>query len=118
VNVHVATVSVSWGVVGLALIAFAGWGLATEEHSQSVVVSWLIVLAFGVIAVTAAITFPRGELMGRVLVRLTSVLALLYAAMWLLLGGVEDAGGYWPWIILGTTLSIYALVASRKPRAA
>jgi len=110
-------VSIGWAIVGVALVAFAAWGLATEEHSQAVVISWLIVLAFASVAVAAAITFPKGGKSGRVFVRLASVSALLYAAMWLFLGGVEDAGGYWPCILLGVGLSVYGLVASGKQRA-
>jgi len=103
-----------WAIVGVSLGAWAIFGLLTEDHYRSVVESWLIVLSFACVAVVGAATFARGQPIGRWLIRVVSVLALLYAVMWLLLGGVEDASGYWPAIVVGVGLSVYALAVARK----
>ena len=113
-NPHVRAVSYLWAIVAVALAAWSLLGLATDEHSRSVITSWLIALGFSVLALAAGLTFGRTDLLGRVLVRVVSVLALLYSAAWLLLGGVEDAGGYWPAIIFAVALAIYTLVAARS----
>ena len=116
---HVLLVSWLWVAAGVALGAWASWGLATEGWEfQSVVVSWFITLSFALLAVAAGLAFLRGGALGRVLVRLVSSLALLYSAAWLLLGGVEDAGNYWPGITLGVTMSVYAFVVSRRQASA
>lgn len=117
-NIHVRVVGALWALVGLALGAWAIWGLLNEDHSRSVVESWLIVLAFAVVCVAAGITFGRTGLLGRVLVRVVSVLALLYAAVWLLFGGLDDASGYWPAIVFATGLSVYALFSARRTASA
>ena len=116
-HVSIRAVMYAWTCVGLSLAASTVWGLATEDHSASVVEAWLIVLAFSILAVAAGLTFGRGAAIGRVLVRVVSSLTLLYSAAWLLLGGVDDAPGYWPGIIVGVALSIYSLVVSRRARA-
>lgn len=103
-----------WAIVGLSLVAWATWGLLTESHYRSVVESWLIVLAFGLVAIAGAVAFARGVAIGRWLIRIVSILVILYAAMWLLLGGVEDAPGYWLAIVPGVGLAVYALAIARK----
>jgi hypothetical protein len=118
VSFRVRAVMYAWTSVGLALAAWATWGLATEGHLPSVVEGWLIVLAFSVLAVAAGLTFGRGAAIGRVLVRVVSSLALLYSGAWLLLGGVDDAPGYWPAIVVAVALSVYSLVVSGGARAA
>jgi hypothetical protein len=115
---RIRAVTYAWVSVGLALAAWAVWGLATEEHHASVVESWLIVLAFSVLAVAAGLTFGRGAALGPVFVRVVSSLALLYSGAWLLLGGVDDAPGYWPAIVAAVALSVYSLAVSRRARAA
>ena len=112
---HVRIVSWLWLIAGLALVGWAVWGLVTEEHSTSVVASWLIVLTYGAVAIAAGALLPRGKLLGRILVRVAASLALLYAAMWLFLGGVEDAGGYWPGIVIVVALSLYTLLMPSRP---
>jgi len=114
-NLHVRTVGILWVLVGLALGSWALWGLATEEHTRSVVVSWLIVLVFAVVSIAAGVTFGRAGLVGRILIRLVSAVALLYAAVWLFLDGVEDAGGYWPAIVFGVALAGYTFFHQGAP---
>jgi len=116
---HVKVVSYAWAIAGFGLIAWALWGLMTESHFRSVVESWLTTLAFGMLAIVASIAFVKRTLSGRVLIRLVSVVALFYSAAWLLMGGAEEASTYWPGILVGTVLSIYALViAGKAARAA
>ena len=116
---HVRAVSFLWTGVGIALGAWAVWGLITEEHWRSVVISWLILLGFALLAVVAGVTFGTTGLLGRVLIRVVSSLALLYSAAWLLLGGLDDAPGYWPAIVVAVALAIYAFaIARRQARAA
>jgi hypothetical protein len=103
-----------WAIVGLSSVAWAIWGLLTESHFRSVVESWLIVLAFGLVAIAGAATFARGIAVGRWLISIVSFLVILYAAMWLLLGGVEDAPGYWFAIVPGVGLAAYALAIARR----
>jgi hypothetical protein len=117
-NLHVRAVSYSWTTVGLALAAWAMWGLVMGRNYTFVVKSFLIVLGFSVLAVTAGLTFGGGAALGRVLVRLVSLLALLYSGAWLLLGGVDDAPGYWPAIVAAVGLAIYSFVVSGRTRAA
>jgi hypothetical protein len=117
-DIHVRVVGALWVLVGLALGGLARWGLIYEEHSRTVVESWLIALAFALACIAAGFTFGRTGLLGRILVRIVSTLALLYSAAWLLLGGVDDASGYWPAIVFGTTLSIYALFSARRGASA
>jgi lipopolysaccharide export LptBFGC system permease protein LptF len=112
-NVHVRLVGILWLITGVALGAESIWGLVTEEHWQSVVISWLIVLAFAILAVVSGVSFGRTGIIGRVLITIVSILALLYSLAWLLLGGVEDASSYSPVIIGLVALSIYALFACR-----
>lgn len=113
-NPHVRVVSFLWTIVGATLAAWASWGLVTEDHSRSVITSWLIVFGFSVLALTAGLTFGRTNLLGRVLVCVVAVLSLLYSIAWLLLGGWDDAFGYWPAIILAVLLAIYSFVAASK----
>ena len=118
-NVHVRLISGLWMLVGVALAGLATLDLVTEERSRSLVESSLIVLAAALVAVTAGLTFRRPGLLGRILVRFISIAALLYAAAWLFLGGVEDASGYWPSILFGVALAVYTLlVAKGSPSAA
>jgi hypothetical protein len=118
VNHHVNAVSILWALAGVALVALAAHGLVTESRFESVVVSWLITLGCGALAIIAAITFWRRGLTGRVLVRIVSVLVLIYAAAWLIFGGIEQASAYWPWIIISSGIAVYALwVAGRVARA-
>ena len=112
-GIHFRIVRILWLLVGIALSGYAAWGLITDEHLRPVVESWLIVLAFALVSMGAGATLGRSGLFGRVLVRLVSAAVLLYAAAWLLLGGVDDAGGYWPAIVLGVALAGYTLFASR-----
>jgi len=113
-NRHVGSVSFLWIMTGLWLIAVSVHGLVTESWVESVVTSWLIPIAFGALAILAAVTFWRRGLVGRVLIRITSALTILYSAGWLLMGGVEDAGGYWPWILFSTALAIYGIWVARR----
>ena len=113
-NRHVGTVSILWIVAGLWLIAVSVHGLVTESWVESVVTSWLVSIAFGAFAILAAVAFWRRGLVGRVLIWIASVLTLLYAAAWLLMGGVEDAGGYWPWMLFLTALAIYGIWVARR----
>ncbi len=93
-------------------------GLTVESHFESVVASWLITLGAGVLAVISAVLFWRGSLVGRLLVRAISAVALIYAAAWVLLGGIADAGTYWPWVVFSTSLAVYGLwVCGRVARA-
>jgi hypothetical protein len=115
---RVRAVMYAWISVGLALAAWAVWGLATQDHYASVVESWLITLAFAVLALAAGLTFGGGAAIGPVLVRVVSSLAILYSGAWLLLGGVDDAFGYWPAIVAAVALSVYSLGVSRRARAA
>jgi hypothetical protein len=117
-NQHVSAVSILWAIAGLGLIALAVHGLTTQSQFESVVTSWLITLGCGALAIIAAVAFWHRGLVGRVLIRTISVLALIYAAAWLLLGGVEDAGSYWPWIMFSGILAVYGLwVTHRVARA-
>ena len=113
-NRHITAVSVLWGTAGVALIGLAAHGLATESHFRSVVESWLFTLGYGTFAVIAAVTFWRRGLSGRVLIRIVSVLALIYAAAWVLFGGIEEASTYSPWIIASISIAVYALWAASK----
>ena len=112
---HVRIVGWLWLVAGVELVGWAVWGLVTEEHSTSVVISWLIVITYGTVAIVAGALLPRGGLLGLILVRIAASLALLYAATWLLLGGVEDAAGYWPGIVIAVALSLYTLLIPARP---
>lgn len=111
---HIRNVRLLSFIFGGALTAWAVWGLATQNHSSSVVVSWLIVLAFASVLVTLAATFGRTRLVGRALLGITSLVFVLYALAWLLLGGVEDAGGYWPALVLGVVFFGYANYVSYR----
>jgi hypothetical protein len=113
-NVHVKAVSSMWALIGAFLGAQAIWGLLTESHYRGVVESWLMVLAFGAVAIGGAVAFARGRSIGRWGIRIVSVLALLYSAMWLLLGGAEDASGYWLGIVVAVIASVYGLIVARK----
>ena len=117
-SIHVRVAGYLWILAGVALGSWAVCGLTTEEHSKSVVESWLIVLGFAVLAVVAGLTFGCTATLGRVLIRLVSIFALLYSAVWLFLGGIDDASGYAPAIAFATVLAIYALVVSRRTRSA
>jgi hypothetical protein len=118
VNRHIGVVSILWAAAGVALIATGARGLMVESHFESVVASWLITLACGALAVISAALFWRRGPAGRVLIRAISTIALIYAAAWLLLGGIEDAGTYWPWIMFSTSLAVYGLwVCGRVARA-
>jgi hypothetical protein len=117
-SIHVRVAGYLWILAGVALGTWAVWGLVTEEHSKSVVESWLIALGFAVLAVVAGVTFGRTAILGRVLIRLVSIFALLYSAVWFFLGGMDDASSYAPGIAFATVLAIYALVASRRTPSA
>src|SRR5437762_14011877 len=113
-NVHVRIVGGLWLLVGLALAAWSIWGLATQDHWPSVVISLLLVLGFSVMAIVAGAVFGRTNTFGRVLIRIVSGLALIYAFAWLFLGGIDDAASYAPGIVLLVALSIYAFVAAKS----
>ena len=117
-SIHARVAGYLWVLAGLALGSWAVWGLITEEHSKSVVESWLIALGFAVLAVVAGLMFGRTVPLGRVLIRFVSIFALLYSAVWFFLGGMDDASGYAPFIAFATVLAIYALVASRRTPSA
>jgi len=115
---HVRVVAFLWGLVGAAFALWGLWGLITEEHSMSVVTSWLLVLAFALLAVFAALSFGRAGVLGRVMVRLVAGLVLVYSLAWLLFGGVDDALSYLPALVCLVVLATYSFVtASREARA-
>lgn len=105
---HVRNVRLISVLLGVALAAWALWGLVTEEHSSSVVTSWLIVLAFAFVLVALAATFGQTKFLGSALLGAVSLVFILYTLAWLFLGGIEDAAGYWPGIVLGFVFFAYA----------
>lgn len=111
---HIRNVRLLSVLFGVALSAWAVWGLATQNHSSSVVTSWLIVLAFAFVLVALATTFGRTQFLGNALLAVVSVVFVLYALAWLFFGGVEDAGGYWPGITLGVVFFAYANYVSYR----
>lgn len=97
-------VVISWLVIGLALAAWAVW---------SAIDSWLYfkfisgafkaampLLAFALIAVGGAALAWRGLKSGTRILQACSVFGLLYALVYLLFGGLEEARSYLPWIIV------------------
>ena len=115
---HVRVVAFLWGLVGTAFALWSVWGLITEEHSVSVVTSWLLVLAFALLAVFAALSFGRAGVLGRFMVRLVSGLVLAYSLVWLLFGGVDDAHSYLPALVCLVVLAAYSFfTASKEARA-
>ena len=117
-NRHVRVVSALWIAAGVVLATWGVWGLVTEGHETSVVLSWLFELGFAALAIVAGLTFARGTRVGSLLIRTVSVLALTYSLAWMFLGGIDDAGGYAPGILAFVTLSIYGLAISRASRRA
>jgi hypothetical protein len=79
-----------------------------------VVASWLIALAFAAALLTAGATFGRTQFLGTAVLSVVSVVFILYAVAWLFLGGVEDAGNYWPALVLGLAFVVYATYVSYK----
>jgi hypothetical protein len=110
----VGAITYSWIAIGLSLATWAIGELATQDHYASDVKSWVIILALSILAVVAGLSFRRGTALGRVLIRVVSGLALLYSAFWLHRGGLDEAIGYWPAIVLAVALSIYSLVVSLR----
>jgi hypothetical protein len=106
---QVQTVRILWVFTGVALGMWSVWGLVTERTSA---LDWLIVLAFAIVAGAGGYLFGRTRLLGRVLVSIASLVSLLYALVWLFLGGAEDAFGYVVVLVPLVCLSIYALVVA------
>ena len=114
----VRAVSYAWVSIGLAMAAWAIWGLIKTSQYAFTLRPWLIVLSASVLMIAAGVMFGRGARFGRPLVRLVSWLALLYSGAWLFLGGVDDALGYWPGIVVAVALAIYSIAVTRSARAA
>ncbi|MDT3735404.1 MAG: hypothetical protein ROZ00_04165 [Denitratisoma sp.] len=116
-SAHIRNIRVLSIMFGFAFMAWGVWGLIAEEHSRSVVESWLIVLGFGALLVSAGATFRHDRLVGRILIGIASAVIFLYALAWLLLGGVADASGYWPGITIAIVFASYATYVSATARA-
>ena len=114
---HIRNVRVLSGLFGVALAAWAVWCLMTQIHSKPVVTSWLVVLAFACLLIAVCVTLGRTRFLGKVLLGVVSIVFVLYALAWLLLGGVDDAGNYWPALALGIAFFGYANYVSYKHSA-
>ena len=106
-NLHIRIVSYLLIIGGVALIA-----LLINDFVLDAYQDWLV-LGIATFPVLAGLMFGRAGLIGRVMVRVVSVMALLYSAAWLFMGGMDDALDYWPGIIIATLLAIYALIVAR-----
>ena len=114
----IRAVGFAWASIGLALVAYSIWGIVRTSQYGFMIRPWLIVLCASALMIAAGLTFGLGTRFGRPLVRLVSWLALLYSVGWLFLGGLEDALGYWPGIVVAVALAIYSIVITRSLRAA
>jgi hypothetical protein len=117
-SIHVRNVRALSVLLGVCLALWAIRGLVVEEWSRSALESWLIIVAFATVLVGAGLALGRSQLLGRALLGLACVVMFLYAAAWLFLGGVEDAGGYWPFIVLGVAFASYASLTCLRHSAA
>src|ERR1043166_7006618 len=107
IRMHQRIVRFMWLTIGGALAIWAIHGLVTQPGSKNVAISWLMCLSFSLLAITAGITSLPGSLLGRVLTRVVSCLALLYTLVWLFFGGLEDAPSYAPVLLVMLVLSTY-----------
>jgi len=108
---HIRNVRFLSVLFGMGLVGWSAWGLMTEPEPRSLVQLWLVILVFGTILGSGAL-LGRTRILGRVLLGFASAIIFLYALSWLLLGGIEDAGSYWPGIIVGVSFAAYATYAS------
>ncbi len=106
-----------WFVAGLALCAQAGWGLVVEDHFASVTGSWLITLVCGVLAVMGGVLSAWAHRAGAYVLAAVSVLGVLYALAYFLLGGLDDAGSYFLGVVALLMLAIFTLYAFFQARA-
>lgn len=107
-NLQLRVVGILWFMTGFVLGIDSAWELGTMSHSSSASGSVLLVSAFSVLAMAAGIMLSRMPRLGHILTFSTSTLTILYAMSWLFMGGVEDAGSYWPAISFMAALSIYS----------
>ena len=91
---HIRIIGTLWTLVGVALVAWAIWGLIVEEHYRSVVESWLIALGYGAFALLGGLPVALGTALGRIPVRIVAVLGLLYIAAYIVFGGFRRR----PWL--------------------
>ena len=98
-----------WALVGLALSTWAIWGLAVQPHIKSTVISWLIALAYGFLSFGGGWLTACGRTLGRYFLAASSAIALAYALVYFLFGGLADAFAYLPGIMALLALSAYTL---------
>jgi len=92
------------------------WGLVVEDHFPSVVSSWLITLAYGVLALAGGYLALRAQAGSRYVLVVASVLGLLYALVYVTVGGIGDASSYVPGVVALATLSVCTLFVSFQAR--
>ena len=112
-------IGLAWVLIGLALGVWAIWAAATTSYVPAeLILTWLLQAAYAVLAATAGIAFARGAHYGRALLRIVSILSLVYSLAWLLLGGIQDVPHYAIPLLVIAALSVYGLVLSRPPPSA
>ncbi len=109
-------IGLAWVLFGLALAGWAIWGALTMPYVPAgLVVTWLMQGTCALLAAAAGVAFARGMRHGHILLRVVSILSLLYGLAWLLLGGMHDVPHYGvPLLIIGA-LSVYGLFLSQEP---
>ena len=98
-----------WALVGLALSAWSLWGLVVQPHTKSVVASWCIALAYGVLCLGGGLLAAIGHTHGRYLLVVSSAIALLYVLVHFFFGGLADAFAYLPGVLALLVLSTYSI---------
>jgi hypothetical protein len=108
--VGIRIVSVFWVLAGVSLCIWATWGLVTQEHFTSIVVSWCVALGYGLIAFAGGALTLRSTRAGCWLLVAAASVGSLYAVTYWLFVGTHDAAVYAPGVIGLVALCIFTLL--------
>lgn len=116
-------VAMIWLIAGIALLiqaTIALWRIAknpyTGLHSGAFKAA-LIVIGFSLLCILGSIGSLLKQNWGQILVYVSAIIILVYAASYVLLGGYDDTGPFYAFIVAGFTilsLATFATAGRRK----
>ena len=121
---QIRIVSLTWLLAGLALLLWSVielWRIAHNTYlgiNSGAFKATLESLTFSAICILGSAGLMNNKKWGRILIILTSTVTLLYAAAYLVLGGIEDTGLIYAVTVAGlfllSVVSLFILARRKK----